>query len=81
MRNIAGVFGECNTILFAFYFYHSEKVERWFTQIGADKKRRYLNVEWRKGVPETSPPSYIQCHPGQAGVLDGSVTIRWGGIA
>ena len=21
------------------------------------------------------------CHPGQAGVLDGSATIRWGGIA
>jgi hypothetical protein len=29
MQNIADVFGECNTILFAFYFHHSEKVERW----------------------------------------------------
>jgi hypothetical protein len=54
MQNIAVVFGECHTILFAFYFYHSEKdyrtritgstgsagylkLERWFTQIGADK--------------------------------------------
>jgi hypothetical protein len=54
MRIIAVVFGEWHIILFAFTFHHSEKVERWFTQIGADKKRRYLNVEWRKGVPETS---------------------------
>ncbi len=30
------------------------KVERWFTQIGADKKRRYLKVEWWKESHETS---------------------------
>jgi hypothetical protein len=29
MQIIAVVFGECHTILLAFYFYHSEKVERW----------------------------------------------------
>jgi len=46
MQNIAVVIGECHSILLAFYFHHSEKVEMWFTQIGADKERRYLNVEW-----------------------------------
>ena len=26
----------------------------------------YLKVKWRKEGHETSPPSYILCHPGQA---------------
>jgi hypothetical protein len=39
MRIIDVVFGECHTILFALFVLVGEKVEWWFTQICADKRR------------------------------------------
>jgi hypothetical protein len=56
MQNITAVFDECHTILLAIICNSGEKVGRWFTQIGADKKRRYLKVEWWKGEMVTRRP-------------------------
>jgi len=42
-------------------------------------------VSWWRVDGGRSPEQALQapkpCHPGQAGVLDGSATIRWGGTA
>ena len=64
--NVAVVIGECHTILLALNSYCGERVGRWFTQIHADKKRRYLKVERWNGSLRQTLPDYILRHPGQA---------------